>query len=276
MPVSFSEYQKLINPAKKILLIYGEKARFPAVAAATSFYLWLVGLDKQVTLACAAPALVEFCTLVAINKVTNSLPRENLVITIPYGEGKIDKVLSDLDEAHRELSLIVKPQKHSQPLDGSLLKVSYQIPDYDLIIMIDVRSNKELSRLAGCKPHPWQQREKILTIASGGASSPVAAVCQTTLADEGFCHFTTNLFRSHQIKINADVASNLLMGLEKETDSFRQSDSAEIFELAAWLVHQGAVRYRPDPLAVQNFMPKNHLPQNSLPAKYREAALVSA
>lgn len=272
MTVDFSQLQSTINNAEKILVIYGEKSRFPAVAAAASIHLWLKSLEKKVTLACSAQALVEFCTVVGINQVKNALPAENLVITIPYGKSEIDQVVSDLDTNRQELSLIVKPKKNSPPLNGDDLRVSYQIPDYDLTIMVDVRTDKELNKLSGMKPHPWNKIEKLVTFSSSGNPTPVlASISESMPSNSGFCAYLTGFFRQHQIAINQDVASNLLMGLEKETDNFRNDGSAECFELAAWLVHQGGVRYRPDNQAVQNFMPKNHLPQESLPPKYRDA-----
>ena len=51
MTVNFSQLQSTINAAEKILVVYGEKLRFPAVAAAASLHLWLKSLEKKVTLA---------------------------------------------------------------------------------------------------------------------------------------------------------------------------------------------------------------------------------
>jgi nanoRNase/pAp phosphatase (c-di-AMP/oligoRNAs hydrolase) len=268
MSVSLKQYQQKIELSQSTLIIYGERSKFPAVAAATSLYLWLKSLSKKVCLASPQPPLVEFCHLIGINKVKTQLPKENLVITLPYNESKIDKVISDLNSEKTELSLIVKPKKGELPLKTQDLKISYQIADFDLIIMIDVRSHKELTKLADSKIHPWNNPQKIITCNSFANPNPVTASISDVLnKNTNFCTFYGNLLRLNDVTISEDIASNLLMGLENETQNFHSDGNADIFELAAWLTRCGGHRYRADQTPANSLPPlplDSHPPDSSL------------
>ncbi len=259
----FQDYENKINHSENVLIIYGEQAQLPAVAVATSLFVWLKSLDKKVYLVSPSAPIVEFCNLVGINKVKNKLPKENLVITLPYDETKIDKVVSDLNEEKTKLSLIIKPQKGQSPVRIEDLKLNYQAADFDLLILIDVRSQKELDKLSKDDKINWHESEKIITLNSYDAHAPVRGVIAEVLSKNiGFCSFWSNLIKDNEVKIDADQATNLLLGLEKELDNFSSPHcTANEFELAAWLMRQGATRYQADKQAVADFKPEHHLPK---------------
>jgi len=252
-----------VKPAEKILLVYGDKAPFGAVAMTLSVYLWLRAAGKQVMLVSPALPVVEFSSLVGINKVKSKLNGENLVITLPGAASKIDKVISDLDQAADRLSLIVKPKKPGDIGEIMSLPVHYQAPDYDLIWLIDVQSTSELETLGATGPAYWTSPERNLVWTDFATPAPVPAEWSVQLGkDDSFAAVWAQTCRQAGWMIDADQASNLLMALEQESDHFGAvSTSAEIFELAAWLLRQGAVRYRPDAQAIANFQPEHHLPQ---------------
>ncbi len=263
MQTDFAAYQEKINQSENILIVYGKNAPLSAVSLATSLYLWLKDLKKSVFLASPNEPIVEFCNLVGINKVKKSLPKQNLVIKMNYDENKIAKILSDLDKDKTELTISIKPQKGNEPLRKEELKIAYQTGDFDLIFLIEVQNKEEIEKLFLANENLLAKPEKIITINSFASHAPVMAEIVKELGKKvSFVSWWGQLLKNNQVMIGTDQASNLLLGLEKETNNFSGPDcEAEDFELAGWLLRQGAVRHQVDKKIIDSFQPQHHLPK---------------
>lgn len=266
MPTEFTTYQEKISKSENILLVYGAQASFSAVSLATSLFLWCKDLKKNVFLTSPSEPTVEFCNFVGINKVKKYLPKQNLVIKMPYDENKVAKVLSDLNQEKNELAIIVKPQRGCEPIEQREIKLTYQSGDYDLIFLIDVEQKDELNRLFRDNEKMLQNKEKLITINDFASICPIQAQTVKQLGkNTSYASWWGQLLRSGEVTLGADQASNLLMGLEKETENFSRPDcSPEDFELAAWLMRQGGTRHRADEAVSENFSAQHHLPKVNL------------
>lgn len=262
MTIDNKQWEQKVNAADKILVVYGQNSTFSAVAMALSVYLWLRARGKQVTLVSPVAPVVEFSPLVGINKVKTKLTGENLVVTLPFPASTIDKVISDLNQTTDQLSLIVKPKRGAATYDLASLPVNYQAPDYDLIIMISVSSINELLTLGSTSANYWTQTERNITWNDFANPASIPAAISVSLGkNDTYALSWGNFCRQANLTIDADQASNILMALEQENDHFGAvTTSAEAFELAAWLLRQGATRYQPDERALNDFRPENHLP----------------
>lgn len=266
MQDDFLTYQEKINKSENILVVYGKEASFAAVSLATSLFLWLKELKKNTFLVSPSEPVVELCNLVGINKVKKSLPKQNLVIKMDYNEDRVAKVLSDLNKDKNELSIVIKPQKGSEPIGKEDLRISYQTGDFDLIFLIEVQTKEELDKLFFSNENLLEQPEKVVAMNSFTSHCPVMSGVTKELGKQtGFVGWWGQMLKNNQVMIEADQASNLLMGLEKETGNFTDVEcSAENFELAAWLLRQGGVRHKVDAVMVDNFQAEHHLPKIGL------------
>ena len=264
MAHTLAEYQEKINNAGQILVVYGSTGDFSAAAVAASLYLWLRHLEKRVSIVSPAAPTVELSHLVGINKVKNKLTGENLVIKLPLPASNIDKVVSDLDSEHDELSLVIKPKNSGASISRVTIPISWQAAEFDLVFLVDVRDTTELSSLTlGERDEFWHDQDKLVTFNTFANPSPLKAnIAEVTGKNAGLASFWANFLFANQISIDADQASNLLMALERETSGFQPGRSgASDFELAAWLMRQGGSRFVRDEEAAENFRPENHLPR---------------
>jgi hypothetical protein len=258
----FTPYQETINAADSILVVYGGQAALPAVAVASSLYVWFKDLSKKVTFVSPQAPVVEFCDLVGINKVKTKLPSKDLVITVPYHAATIDKVVSDLNPETNELSLIITPQTGQLPLTTDKLTISSRPAIPDLVFLIDVRDQRELAQICSDDATIWKNPRRLITLNDTFHAAPVTAAINEVLPPQtGFCYFWANFLRTYHVAISADHASNLLFGLEYETQHFQPSvTNAEVFELAAWLLRAGATRRQVDKRLADALSPEHHLP----------------
>ena len=266
MSTEFTAYQEKINKYENILIIYGAQASFSAVSFATSLFLWCKDLKKNVFLASPSEPTVELCNFVGINKVKKYLPKQNLVIKMPYDENKVAKVLSDLNQNRNELSIVIKPQPGCEPIEQKEIKLTYQTGDYDLVFLIGVEQKDELNQLCRDNEKILQNPEKLLAINDFTSSCPFMSHSMKQLSkNASYASWWGQLLQVNQMAISADQASNLLMGLEKETDNFSNQDcTPENFELAAWLMRQGGTRHRVDEGVSEAFSAQHHLPKVNL------------
>ncbi len=263
MENEYQIYQEKIDQSENVLIVYGKNAAFSAVALATSLYLQLKAAGKGVFLACPSEPIVEHCNLVGINKVKKALPKQELVMRIKYDENKLEKVFSDLDEEKGELNIIVKPKKGYEPVAIEAVELGYQSGDYDLVFLIDVQDKEELEQLFAEDWALLDKQEKMIVINSLFGAAPVQAGLTKELGKAAnYAGWWTKMLWENEEELEVDLASNLFMGLEQETENFASLEcQAESFELAAYLLKQGAVRHKEDESVKENFQAEYHLPK---------------
>ncbi len=218
-----------LEAATKTLVVYDSAVcSLDQVAMATSFYLALKSRGAQVSILSLGDPVVAHSSLVGIDEVVTQLPQEGLVITLDNSDAGISNVSCDADEITKTLKIYV----HTVPGQGLIAAEKIQmtpcLAKFDQIIAIGIPDVNTLSNFG---------------------LTDLTDDHLTTFADPKLAHsqLLANLFRHWLWTIDADIATNLLMGIDEQTANFSQPDiSAEVFEIAGWLLRSGGRRYLPE------------------------------
>jgi len=230
----------VIATTQNVLVIFAADPSIDELATATSIFLGLEKQGKHVLLLSPEFEMEKFKNFAGSNRVTSKLGNKNLNIIFDYNPEAIDKVSYHINEEANKFYLVVQPQKGQQPLDIKSVSFDYAGAEADLIILVGVSELEELEQLYFGYEQLFQD-SALINIAS--FESSVANINLDTSGTSSISENVVDLLESLGIELDADIATNLLAGIEDRTDSFHSlSASPNTFEKAAKLLKIGARR----------------------------------
>ncbi len=223
------------------VICLAENPTVDAVAAATSLYLGLTKLGKNVSLVCATPIQSD---LIASDKIQSAIATsgDNLVITFPFEDGSIDKV--DYYISGNTFNIVVKPGTEHQKLGPNNVKFSYTGGAVDFIITVDVENLRRLGEIYNENQDMFKGRKIInidrhLTNSFFGSANIINKIASST------SELALSILKALNCPLDKEMATNLYSGLVAATKNFSSySVTPETFEHAASLLKQGAVKKR--------------------------------
>lgn len=216
-----------------------ENPQIDSIAAAISLYQALIKLGKNVAVVCTStPAQ----TVNGADKIQSTLATtgNNLVISLPYTDGSIDKVDYNIQGSH--FNLIVTPKEGFPKLNSDEVQYSYTGGSVDFIITIDTPSLKNLGSIYQDNQKQFEGKiiiniDRRLTNAYYGTVNFVSKTSSST------SEIVLKIIQALQIEIDREMATSLYTGLTSATNNFTSySVNATTFETAGLLLKLGAVK----------------------------------
>jgi len=235
-----TKLKELINTAKNVMIFLPENPHFDAVAAALSLKLSLQTIGKSVNVLCPEEITVEFNRLVGVDSITNSFGPRHLVISFPGQTDRVDKVSYNVENG--ELQLVITPKADAPDLDHSKLKFIAHTNHSDLAILVGVHQLLDLGHFF----HSTRDFFANTKLISFTVDLPQENYTPHQIYDpnaSSLSEITLHLLEALELRVDTDIATNLLTGMEKATDNFSSPDvSHATFETAAKLMRRGARR----------------------------------
>ncbi len=122
---------------------------------------------------------------------------------------------------------MIQPKDGFNALNSESVSYSYAGGKADCLIIIGFNSLEELGSTYQDNRSVFEQ-EKVFKL--------------NYVPNYSFSEKICSIIRSLQLPIDADIASNLMSGLERSTRGFESTSTAETFETAAFLLRSGARR----------------------------------
>lgn len=233
----------LERPGFQLAILLSQNPTFDAVAAALSLRLSLEKANRKTSVACADPMTVEFHRLVGANSVSTDFGSRNLVISFPGQTEAVDKVSYNVEAG--ELQLVITP-KATATLDYTKLKFVPGTTATDMVVLVGVRDLADLGKI-------YANSKDIIDTAD-----------QFWLDGQVLCQTVVQLIQQLHLPTDNDAVSNLLAGLQQATNNYQSPlVSADTFEVAAWLMRQGASHHE---VATPSQFPAGSIPVNQEPA----------
>ena len=228
-----NSFKTLVDNAKSIAILLPVGPYFDQVAAALSLYL-AVKDKNEVVVSCPSAMTVEFNRLVGVDKISQEIGNKSLIITLPdYDANKIDKVFWD---AEGEFKLTIQPKLRELPPSKDQVVISYLGVDPDLVVFVGgVAENhfpwmSEVSILNAKKAHIGVQDLNIANVRDIASFARPAAACSEIIY---------TLIREMGLNVSADMATNLLTGLQEGSKNFTTNVTSDTFKTASELMSFG-------------------------------------
>ena len=150
-----SNFNEILKLSKSPLLIFPENKNLDLIAAVYSLFYFLEEISDdetkgQLRLLCPnlkRSALGELKNYLTITDLQSEMGKENLLISFPYDENKVDQVDSYLGDEGQRLYIRVKSKKGSLPVAEKDISFSYSGASNDLLILFGVNDLESLDHL---------------------------------------------------------------------------------------------------------------------------------
>ncbi len=247
-------FKELFNQSQSILIICAKNAARDELFASVSLYNSIKQYtDKNIKLLCPVNLSNQETDILGLDQLKTEIGNENLCITLDYLEDSIDKVSYHTDEELKKFYLTIKPKNGAEPLSSDNVSFSYTGTRADMIVLIGVDDFKLLDQLyVGYENlfsnsylvsiNSFKTEFGTLQFSTMGFVNNDDNVEDRTQSS-CFSEFVAQLLFSLELPLDFDSATNLLNGINEETEGFNSHiATADTFEVIAKLIRAGARR----------------------------------
>lgn len=232
---------KALETAKTVLILLPENPTLDATAAALSLYLSFTTQQFKTSIGCSTPMTVSFNRLFSIDKIKSNIGSQNLVISFQYPEDSLEKVSYDKDPNNQKFHLTIEPKAGFSPLDSQSVEFSYTGSNADLVFVIGAKDIKDLGALYEQEKNLLEDKQKTLVnLSSADKNTQFGTVNLFDPTSAGCSEITLTTLKLLNLPLSADIATNLLAGIESATNNLSQASSPETYETVAELIRLGA------------------------------------
>lgn len=239
-----NKFADLLDRYRSGIIAIQSNPSVDGLAAATSLYLALSKMNKNVTIVCSQPPQNQ--EIVGTDKIQSELSSggNHLVISFPYHEGAIDKV--DYNIQGDQFNLIIIPNSETNRIDPNEVKFSYTGGKIEFVITVDVPNLNSLGNIYTNNQNEFQSKN-IINIDRHLINSSFGTVNIINKQAAATSEMIFQIIKQLQIEIDKDIASNLYTGLLAATNNFSSHTvGPTTFEAAAQLMKYGAAK-KPQP-----------------------------
>lgn len=236
--INLSEFSDKIQQSEIILIILNDSPSFDEQLAAASLYLALKQQNKKASL--LGVKKIDNPTISGLNQLRTDVANKNLVISFDYKEAAVHNVSYHIDDKNNKFHLTIKPQPGHNPLNKDAVSVEYAGADSDLVFLFGVDNLDDLGQLYTGYENLYQEAN-LISISDLQPSFSASHLDSSVFSSHSEAVF--HLLKNAGIDFNSEVATNLLAGIQHETNNFIDpSASADTFEAVANLIRSGAHR----------------------------------
>ena len=239
-----SEIRAVVAQTPAFLVAIGTQANFDQVVVAASLALALRAAGKRVSL--VAPKAVvlvnqpELQSVVGVTEFSPELTHQNLVVSFAYSDASVDSVSYAIDEARQRFILTIKPKAGEAPLDAATLSASYAGSEAAVSFLVGIHDLTQLSEVYQANAAVFDQS---LLVTLHQFAPELAKIALTADANTCLAEAAVGWLEEMGLALTPDVASNLLYGIEFQTDWLSSlRTTATTFAAVAALLQAGARR----------------------------------
>lgn len=262
MDTTYNKLSEAIAKSKSIGIITPRDPKLDQMAAALSLYLALEGNNRNVVVATPNEPLVEVSTLVGIDKVKTSISGRigDLVVSFPYREGDIDKVSYTLEG--ESLNIVVKAGENGLSFNEKDVKFIRPNVAPDLLFIVGASRVSDLGKLFD----PIELKDTtVVNIDNSSENQGFGDIVMVSTKLSSLSEQIANLIFNLNLKMDVDIAQNLLWGIDSATNNFSDPKTSPLaFEMAGELMKSGAVREQNASLRTAFTRPVTTFPQSNL------------
>lgn len=246
--IDLNPLKDLLKSSQSVLILLPQNPEIDQVAAGLALYLSFKKMALPAQVGCANLMTVKFNRLFGVNKITDKIGQRNLVISFDYVKDAIERVSYHIDKG--KFNLVIEPKTGAPTLDPKKVDYFHTGADADLVFVLGVNQLADLGKFYEDEKNLFEQKP-IVNISTQAQTEHFGKFNLIDDTSCGISQIVSFLFKSLDLPIDQDIATNLLAGLEKATNNFSSDKvSAQTFKLAAFLMEQGASQHQLQPAPV--------------------------
>ena len=237
----FTPLQEALVSAQNMAIVLPERLNKDKVAAALSLFLSLQNSGKKVSIVCSLPMIVDFSSLVGVNKVKQKLVGKDLVVSLKLDDS-IERVRSNIDESNKEnriLNLVVQIKEGYPPFPKEKIVYSYAGSNIDTFLVLGAESKEDLGKVY-FDNKDFFDKANVINIDINSQNKQFGKLNLVNPQMSCYSEFVALLLDSLKLPLDEDIASNLLSGIKQGTNDFSLDRSTPTtFEAIAFCLRAG-------------------------------------
>ncbi len=214
-----------------------------ACAAAMAWAEVLRSQGKELKLVAPTSLGVSSEELPGVEEFSHELGADNLIISLPYVERKIDLVTSHVGGNSGQFYITVKPKAGEKPLNVDDVTVTHGGVSADALVLLGVNDIAEMEPFVSEHHSLFNEVPSLVMLKNG--TPEFGSIRMKGEYGRSLCEESSQLFMQLGWEVNEVAATALLRGIELATDYLSApSATAETFEAVATLLRAGAKRIR--------------------------------
>lgn len=246
------DIRSVLDQSREVLISLGRNPSFDAAASGLSLYLALSSLGKRVTIVAPSAMTVEFNHLIGVDKISNNLSSggRNLVVSFPYQEGSIEKVSYNIE--NDIFNLVIEPREGYPTITPDKLNYSFGGGTFDLIMVVNAPSLNDLDTIYSQNQNLFNEKQ-VINIDNNSANQRYGKINFVDQNASSVSEVVTKLLNSWGLRMDADIATNLLAGITSGSNNFTSPLSGvATFEAASICMKNGARKLSIDAVPTYN------------------------
>ncbi len=234
----FTPVEEVLAPAQTFAVVLPTNLNTDKIAAALALFLSLKKAGKQVSIVCSTPMIVEYSSLIGVDKIGQKFGGRNLMVSFDYKEDSIEKVSYHIE--NNKFNLVIQPKEGYPPLSTQKINYSYFGNQADVVLTVGAASWENLGSLYNENKKLFEESQSInLDISSHNSQFAKVNVVESQMAS--ISELVTLMLSSLNLPLDEDMASNLLLGIKKASFDFSLNKSGpSTFEAVAICLRAGA------------------------------------
>jgi hypothetical protein len=238
--LTFSKIKEAIEKYENIAVVTRSNPSVDEMGAALSLYLSLKPTNKNIVIASPTSPLVEVSSLVGIDEVATNLGSASgdLVVSFPYRDGEIEKVSYTRDDNF--LNIVVKAGEKGLNFTEKDVKFTRGATAPEVLFVI---GSPRVSDLGALFDPATLKDTMVINIDNKPDNQGYGDILMVSSRLSSVSEAVANLILALNLKIDLDIAQNLMLGIATETENFQSQNTSPLaFEMAGVLLRQGALR----------------------------------
>ena len=241
--LTFSKIREAIDKYMNIAIATPIDPTVDEMGAALGLYLSLKDMSKALSIATPNEPLVEVSALVGINEVKTNIGEASgdLVVSFPYREGEIEKVSYTRDEDI--LNIVVKAGEKGLNFSEKDVKFTRGSTAPELLFIVGAARVSDLGKLFD----PAVLKDTVVVnLDNKPENQGFGDIVMASTKFSSVSEIVTNVIFSSGLKMDLDIAQNLMLGIATATNNFQDASTSSLaFEMAGILMRNGALRPTP-------------------------------
>ncbi len=256
------EISNLLSQAQRILVVLPAQTSVDKLAAGLALTLSLQKYGKQVSVVTEDTLRVSHANLFGVGEVKNRLPANNsgnFVVTLEGvvdQSGKVPAENVDWYPEGQNLNLIfhVTPGQKFEPIN---VKTSYQDGNFDLLFIAGAANLSDLGSIYLQNPDKFSGAT-IVNIDNNPNNALFGKVNVVDSASASISEMMMQIFSGLNIAIDADIASDIILGIFDATSNLTQNTTANSFLAVGSALQSGGrlPQGQAQPAAQPQFVPQ--------------------
>ncbi len=235
-----TKLKELIATNDNIGIAVGKNPGIDEMGGALALYLALSQEGKKVTVASPSEPIVQVSSLVGIDKVKKGFDADqgDLTVSFPYKEGEIEKISYTLEDG--KLNILVKAGEQGLSFNENNIAYTRGGGAPKLVFVVGTPRVSDLGRVFS--PEALKD-STVVNIDYRESNQGFGDLLLVSKNLSSVSEMVASLIVSLGLRIDIDIASNLMSGITTATENFQSPKTSPLsFEMAGLLMKRGAVR----------------------------------